>query len=179
MTRIESHPLPHHNERPPWSVVDTVIIHSMFAVDYKEPDSVENCIAALDKAEVASHYLIGRNGEGWRLVTEDQRAWHAGESCLLIPDGKFQGVNDFSIGIELICTNADTVTEEQYHTLGKLLVEVLSRHPIRFIFGHEHVAVPQGRKSDPGTTFCWKRFKSELESNGIDLRNLTFPDTQA
>lgn len=167
-------PSPFSNQRPAWSLVDTIVLHSMYACQCEDPHSVESCIQTLAEAEVSSHYLIGRDGSCWYLVEESQRAWHAGSSCLESDEGPRPGVNDFSIGIELICHEEDVVNETQYETLTLLLGDILQRHPIRYLVGHQDVATPKGRKSDPGDAFDWSFFKKKLREESPDLLQLRF-----
>jgi len=65
-------------------------------------------------------------------------------------DGRV-GVNDFSIGIELVNRNdgIDPFPAEQIQAMRKLLKGILSRHPVRNIVTHYECADPPGRKSDP------------------------------
>src|SRR5688572_15525680 len=91
--------------------------------------------AALDRlcdpaSEVSAHYLIAEDGRSWRLVEEEQRAWHAGA-------GRWQGrgdVNSRSIGIEL--ANAGPLAglppfpEPQMAALERLLDGILARWSI-------------------------------------------------
>ncbi len=173
MTLIhQSHLSVHSNQRPAWAVVDTVVIHSMSACLGKDPHSIENCIATLESAEVSCHYLIGRDGSCWRFVQEGERAWHAGESCLETDEGSRPGVNDFSIGIELICHEQEQVNDAQYKALSELIKDILRRHPIRYVCGHDDIAIPAGRKTDPGATFDWSRFQEELKVQEVSLANL-------
>jgi N-acetylmuramoyl-L-alanine amidase/AmpD protein len=67
-----------------------------------------------------------------------------------MPDGR-TGVNDFSIGVELVNRNdgKDPYPEKQLEVLCELLEGILSRHPVRFLVGHYEIAVPYGRKTDP------------------------------
>lgn len=48
-------------------------------------------------AKASAHLVIDRSGQVWQLVPFDRAAWHAGASRW---DGR-NGVNDFSIGIEI------------------------------------------------------------------------------
>ena len=50
------------------------------------------------KSKVSSHFVIGQNGKIYRLVQDNQIAWHAGKSCW----GKYKNLNKNSIGIELV-----------------------------------------------------------------------------
>ncbi len=77
-------------------------------------------------------------------------------------DDRREGVNDFSIGIELLTSPAQDFTEAQYLELANLINAICSRHPIRNIVGHDHIA--PGRKSDPGPTFNWKHLKNLLNN---------------
>ena len=65
-------------------------------------------------------------------------------------DGR-AGVNDFSIGIELINRNdgIDPFPERQIEALRDLLRSISRRHPIRYIVPHYECADPPERKSDP------------------------------
>lgn len=50
------------------------------------------------KAQASAHIVIGRDGKIAQLVAFDKRAWHAGKSSW----GQLDGMNQFSIGIELV-----------------------------------------------------------------------------
>ena len=50
------------------------------------------------KSKVSSHFLINQNGKVYRLVQDNQIAWHAGKSCW----GNYKNLNKNSIGIELV-----------------------------------------------------------------------------
>lgn len=58
-------------------------------------------------AKASAHIVIGRGGSIAQLVPFDQRAWHAGESSLVLGGARgyahvpMHGLNQFSIGIEL------------------------------------------------------------------------------
>lgn len=117
----------------------------------------------LKQDQVSSHYLIGESPATlYRLVDEDRRAWHAGES-------EWRGrtwLNSSSIGIELV--NLGYVegpqgrlwypySEQQIDALIELLKDIMVRHGLgpEAIVGHSDIA-PQ-RKVDPGPLFPWKR----------------------
>ena len=112
---------------------------------------------------VSSHYLIDEvPATIYRLVDEDRRAWHAGDS-------QWQGrtwLNSSSIGIELV--NRGYIegeqgrlwypySEAQIEALIVLLKDIMQRHGLKpgAIVGHSDIA-PQ-RKVDPGPLFPWKR----------------------
>ncbi|WP_313525492.1 N-acetylmuramoyl-L-alanine amidase [Stutzerimonas kunmingensis] len=122
----------------------------------------------LSGRDVSSHYLIGESPATiYRLVDENRRAWHAGES-------EWNGrtwLNATSIGIELVnrgyVESADgrrlwyPYSEEQIDALVVLLKDIMARHDLKpgAIIGHSDIA-PQ-RKVDPGPLFPWKRLAEE------------------
>ena len=133
---------------------------------------------------VSSHYLIPEPGDPTydksklkvhQLVDENRRAWHAGVSHW----GGKEGINDQSIGIELVNRTWCHASEEskdpetgypericfypdfddgQLALLTDLLDDILERHPDikpTHIVGHSDVA--PDRKIDPGPRFPWER----------------------
>ena len=93
-------------------------------------------------------------------VPFDQRAWHAGES-------QYQGrssCNDFSLGIELEGTDKTPYADPQYVKLAEVTQSLLKSYPRLLperIVGHADVA--PGRKTDPGPSFDWTRYRSLLQ----------------
>jgi N-acetyl-anhydromuramyl-L-alanine amidase AmpD len=148
------------------SEIDTVIIHAMSAINVypKNPFSVEKCIKIFVDYEVSSHYVIGRDGKIYYLVREEEKAWHAGVSRMPSPDER-TGVNDFSIGIELIGNEAVAFEDKQYSSLNFLLSDIKKRRGIKNVLGHQHVAtqklVEEGLRKDakwaPGKQFDWNK----------------------
>ena len=144
---------PNHNDRPPRSIIDTLVIHYT-ALPMQESISY---LTSVEKG-VSTHYIIGRDGALVQLVPVERRSWHAGVSELYDrPD-----VNSFSVGIDLVFVPAtDTgYTERQYKVLADLSRALMRVLPIDadHLVGHEHVALPAGRKRDPGPTFDWVRY---------------------
>ncbi|XHX62910.1 N-acetylmuramoyl-L-alanine amidase [Pseudosulfitobacter sp. SM2401] len=123
--------------------------------------------------EVSAHYVIARNGQVTQLVSEDQRAWHAGA-------GQWHGqddINSRSIGIELDNTGTHPFPEPQMLALETLLVGVLDRWDIspEGVIGHSDMA--PGRKFDPGPYFDWTRLAHQnlaaaAPATGIDPANI-------
>lgn len=110
---------------------------------------------------VSAHYLVDRDGETFELVSPSKHCFHAGTSRLPAGDDMREAVNDFSIGVELMGTHTSGFTDAQYQTLASLTRGLQARYPLRNVFGHDHVAVPRGRKTDPWN-FDWERFKSDV-----------------
>ncbi len=143
--------------RPAGMAVDAIVIHYT-ALPLAE--SLE--LLARPGHPASTHYVIDRDGTLYQMVPERLRAWHSGVSCL----GSRERVNDFSIGIDLVYEPDvdDGYTEPQYVVLLDLLDGIRSRHPIRpeNVVGHEEVALPRGRKTDPGPLFDWPRVRRHL-----------------
>jgi N-acetyl-anhydromuramoyl-L-alanine amidase len=108
---------------------------------------------------VSPHLLIYRSGEMVQFVPFDKKAWHAGES-------RYQGrssCNDFSIGIELEGTNEIPYTDTQYLKLAEITQSLLRTYPRmrpESIVGHSDIA--PARKTDPGSSFDWTKYRSLL-----------------
>jgi N-acetyl-anhydromuramyl-L-alanine amidase AmpD len=163
---FQKHQIPseHFSERDPskgGGIIDTVVIHTMYnAVDGDSLDP-KLCKGVLDSYKVSAHYLIDRDGGVWQLVPDEKKAWHAGVSAMPAPDGR-SGVNEFSIGIELIALKEGGLTDSQYQSLNELVALLKGKFPLKNIVGHNHIA--PGRKDDPWG-FDWSR----LESAGLSI----------
>jgi AmpD protein len=116
---------------------------------------------------IEPHLLIYRSGETVQFVPFDKRAWHAGES-------RYQGrssCNDFSLGIELEGTDETPYTDTQYLRLVEITQSLLKTYPRmrpERIVGHSDIA--PARKTDPGSSFDWTRYRSLLPN----LSKLTY-----
>lgn len=154
---IEQHALSHFDDRPSGIDIDTIVLHSMHHPTSDDRFSLSECRNCLDEVTLSAHYLIGLDGTIWNLVPEEKRAWHAGESKM--PTDHREGVNAFSIGVELVGSKDSPFTEEQYEALQFLTQSILERHPIRHFVGHSDIA--PDRKDDPWD-FDWDKFKNSL-----------------
>lgn len=152
------------------SRVQYIVLH------YTSTD-LAHSLQLLSEGEVSSHYLIGEAPATiYRLVDENRRAWHAGDS-------QWQGrtwLNGTSIGIELVNQGFyegpkgrywQPYSPAQIEALIVLLKDIVQRHqlPLGSILGHSDIA-PQ-RKVDPGPLFPWKRL--------ADAGLVPWPDAQA
>jgi len=138
--------------------IDTIIIHSSYDALGLDPYSVEGVIREYKIYGVAPHYLIDRSGTIFRLVKEENIAYHAGEGKM--PDGR-TNINSFSIGIELISTKTVGPNEVQYSSLVKLVKFLKSKYKIKYILGHNEIS--SERKTDPWN-FDWQRFNEMLKN---------------
>lgn len=97
--------------------------------------------------DVSAHGLIGRDGTWYEILPANLQAWHSGDCD---PDS-FE--NPTSYGIELHAAASEPITAAQKATLEAKLLELRREYGIGApdVRSHRSVAVPPGRKSDPGT----------------------------
>ena len=115
---------------------------------------------------VSAHFLVDRNGEVTQFVPTIDRAWHAGVSCFEDRDA----CNDFSIGIEMEGTDDQPYTDDQYQTLAELTAALMQRHKgitLERIAGHCDIA--PARKTDPGPSFDWSRYRASIRQSQGEL----------
>ncbi|MGS0682438.1 1,6-anhydro-N-acetylmuramyl-L-alanine amidase AmpD [Shewanella sp. 125m-7] len=162
---------PHANIRPD-NEVSLLVIHniSLPAGCFGEPYidqlfqgtldiDADASFKDLQGLAVSAHFLIRRDGELVQYVCCDDRAWHAGVS-------EFAGrsnCNDFAIGVELEGTDTSAYSEQQYQKLIELTQSLMLNYPDitpTRITGHSDIA--PGRKTDPGASFDWQRYKAAL-----------------
>ena len=119
---------------------------------------------------VASQFLVGRDGTVWRLMPETNFARH------------IIGYNHCAIGIENVggYNNNEDLTEAQLEANVRLIKYLHEKYPtIKYVFGHyqqvearvsglyvEKVAGYYSIKSDPGPTFM-RGLREQLEGDGL------------
>ena len=124
------------------------------------PWDVHPYFKQIEGLRASAHALIRRDGQIVQYVPFGERAWHAGQSA-------YRGrtaCNDFSIGVELEGTDDTPYTDAQYQALAALSAALLAVYPslsAQAIAGHSDVS--PGRKTDPGATFDWARFRALLD----------------
>lgn len=113
----------------------------------------------LNKKRLGYHYYIQRDGTVVRLLDPHCQGAHAGLSYYK----GFIRLNDHSVGIALQNIPPQDYTQAQYMSLAYLLTRLEHRFPdIRHepVVGHSDIAIPRGRKKDPGPKFQWARVDS-------------------
>lgn len=165
-------PSPNANERPEGCDISLLVLHNIslppgqyggdeverFFCNELDPQA-HPYFAEIRDLCVSAHLFVRRNGETVQFVPLLQRAWHAGRSMF---EGR-EECNDFSIGIELEGTDEEAYTAAQYQSLVRITCGLMASFPAITpdrIVGHEHIA--PGRKTDPGPSFDWRHFLSEL-----------------
>lgn len=163
---------PNCDARPAGTEIDLLVIHgiSLPPGEFGGPhierfftnrlDSTAHpYFAEVEGLRVSSHLLVRRDGELVQFVNLHDRAWHAGVSTYC---GR-SACNDFSIGIELEGTDDIAYTDVQYRRLAEVARAIIQTWPAITpgrICGHCDIA--PGRKTDPGSSFDWQRFRRLL-----------------
>ncbi len=161
-------PTANFNERPT-ADISMLVVHNIslppeqFGGSYIEDFfcnqldcSVHPYFETIKDLQVSAHLLIRRDGSVVQFVPFDKRAWHAGRS-------EFKGqteCNDFSIGIELEGSDHINYDKRQYRVLAQVTELLLQTYPAmtpQRIVGHSDIA--PGRKTDPGASFDWPKYK--------------------
>ena len=150
--------------RPRTEKVDTLVLH-FTALD------LESSLRILRYGDVSSHYVLAEDGSVWKILEDNEVAWHAGLSMW---HGR-PNVNGRSIGVEIVNLDGNTrdYPATQIAALIELCTTIITRNPgisPRNIVGHSDIA-PK-RKDDPGRKFPWK----ELAEAGIGLWPTTMQD---
>ncbi|UUX51249.1 N-acetylmuramoyl-L-alanine amidase [Nisaea acidiphila] len=158
---IFDRPSPNRDARPDGTQIDILLLH------YTGMRTAEAALERLtdSAAKVSAHYLIEENGTCWRLVGEEQRAWHAGVASW----AGASDINARSIGIELVNPGHQfgyrRFPPAQMQSLSALSLDIIARReiPQSRVLGHSDVA-PE-RKEDPGELFDW----AGLAKSGVGL----------
>ncbi|MEJ7746095.1 MAG: N-acetylmuramoyl-L-alanine amidase [Luteimonas sp.] len=138
---------PNHNARQ----AILIVLHAT------EQDSVQESLLTLrtrnSGGRVSAHYLVGREGELYQLVSDQRRAWHAGGGRW----GTITDVNSSSIGIELDNNGEDPFPPAQIASLLRLLDDLCTRLDIPRTQIIAHADMAPTRKRDPSHLFPWKQ----------------------
>jgi len=163
---------PHCDERPAGAVPELLVIHGIslppgeFGGPWIDrlftgtlPWDAHPYFTEIKGLRASAHALIRRDGQIVQFVAFGERAWHAGKSEY----GCRSACNDFSIGVELEGTDDTPYTDAQYEQLVALTAALLATYSSMSadaIVGHCDIA--PGRKTDPGPSFDWARFRKLL-----------------
>ena len=121
------------------------------------PSSLEILQGKDPKHRVGVHYVVTDEAKPRviRMVPEEMAAYHAGKSSW----GKLEGLNQHSIGIEIINYDGNVYpySDAQADIIFALCAEIIRRHDIKpwNVVAHSDIAV--GRKIDPGSKFPWAK----------------------
>lgn len=115
----------------------------------------------LPKTQVSAHYVIGRDGQAYHLLSDYLRAWHGGVARW----GNTTDINSVSIGIELDNDGTEPFAPAQLQSLLRVLALLKRTYhiPAANFIGHGDIAPV--RKNDPSVRFPWQ----QLAAHGFGL----------
>jgi N-acetylmuramoyl-L-alanine amidase len=140
---------PNFNERATIpSGVDMIVLHSTCM----PTNGIQEVVRRFQNPDsrVSSHYIVGKDGQIVQMVSESDRAWHAG----VCRWEDRTDINSCSIGIEMMHRDQDPGDDwpaAQAEAVARLILNIRSRHMVsddHLIF-HSECAYPPGRKTDP------------------------------
>ncbi|MEO8652265.1 MAG: N-acetylmuramoyl-L-alanine amidase [Hyphomicrobiaceae bacterium] len=146
------HPSPNIEPRRGKTRANMLILH------YTGMMSAPRAIAWLANpaSKVSTHYVIDEAGHITQMVSERDRAWHAGVACWA---GETD-INSASIGIEIQNPGHDLgypdFPDAQMSAVTALSQDIIARNHIPATRVLAHSDVSPGRKIDPGEKFDWR-----------------------
>lgn len=134
-------------------------------IHYTAANSAESAISWMvsPQSKVSAHLHQDRKGLFVQLVPFDITAWHAGAS-----EWKgVNGINSWSIGIEIQNTGTQEYTQEQLGGLVEVAKALVEEYGIEEILGHSDIA--PGRKTDPGKQFPMQWFRAQVYGGNTEI----------
>jgi N-acetyl-anhydromuramyl-L-alanine amidase AmpD len=131
---------------------------NIVVIHYDSGTSLGTTLRYLRRHGDAYHYVIDQKGTIVKLIDP---AWEARHAGLSFYSGHFR-LNHYSIGVCLQNDGVHAYTDRQYGSLAWLVTALHKRYPditAQKVVGHSDIAIPRGRKADPGTQFDWGRFR--------------------
>lgn len=134
-----------------------IITPRLIVIHYTGDNSLEGALSWLcaPVSKVSAHVVIAKDGTVYQLLPFNVKGWHVGNSSY---NGELN-VNNFSIGIENQGIGDDW-PNAQVEANRAIIEALFEAYPIQDVVGHSSVALPPGRKSDPGDAFPWEKVTS-------------------
>ncbi|HQY93194.1 N-acetylmuramoyl-L-alanine amidase [Caldilinea sp.] len=117
--------------------------------------------------KAAAHLVVDVDGAIYECVPCWEgvalRGWHAGVSHWHDGSTRWEALNDWSIGVEIVNFNGNVFpfTDAQYRALARVVEHLRGCYPAlaqaEAVLSHEQIAGFRG-KADPGWCFDWPRF---------------------
>lgn len=131
---------------------------------------MHSCAKAIEwladaRSNVSCHYVVDEDGTITQMVSESQRAWHAGAGAW----AGHKDINSLSVGIEIHNLGHELgypdFPEDQIAAVEALARDIVTRQDIAPARVLAHSDVAPLRKGDPGEKFPWAR----LAEAGVGL----------
>jgi N-acetylmuramoyl-L-alanine amidase len=155
---IYQRPSPNQGRRPIGCDISAVVLHA----DASTATSGTLSWLKNRESKVSYHYLLGRAGHVYECVAPARRAWHAGVSSF----GGVRDCNNYSIGVCFSNSQrGEPFPDRQIDAGAELVAGLMHRYPLitlERITTHSLVALPPGRKTDPGKMFPLTYFLSRV-----------------
>jgi N-acetyl-anhydromuramyl-L-alanine amidase AmpD len=154
---VVNHPLPINRKEYRDTTKNYIIIHNDGGAG-----GYNIARQTLIKRRLSYHYYVKRDGTVVKLLDPKYQASHVGYSMW---KGLFR-INRYSIGICLENGITKPYTDKQYDATALLIKQLRSRYTdttIYTVVGHSDVALPLGRKDDPGHNFDWQKLFTLLK----------------
>ena len=155
---VVNHPLPIKRKQYRDTTRNYIIIHNDGG-----SGGYSSARTTLIKRRLSYHYYVKRDGTIMKLLDPKYVASHVGYS---VWKGLFR-INKYSIGICLENGITKPYTHLQYQSTAWLIKQLRMRYKdttTYTVVGHSDVALPLGRKDDPGPNFDWKELSILLNS---------------
>jgi AmpD protein len=152
--KVVNRPFPAKQRRD--TSVTYIVIH------YDSSPDPKTTFNFLKRKRNSYNYYIARNGTIYKMIDPAYKANHAGLSFY---DGHVR-MNNYSIGICFENKYPQAYTDAQYKSGAWLVSKLYERFPdarTHPLLGHSDIAIPRGRKHDPGDHFSWSTFHSLIK----------------
>jgi N-acetyl-anhydromuramyl-L-alanine amidase AmpD len=143
--------------------IKCIVLHQTCSGSLNEAMPIRNYFNGLKQNRVSSHYVVGREKPRavvLQCVPDSMEAWHAGWPSSW--KGR-EGVNGFSIGIEVVDDGhhaADSWPDNQMQALAYLLRVLFNRHGLHWDDVTEHhLVLRTGERSDMTSDFPMAKLK--------------------
>lgn len=149
------------NDRSRRKAMDMLIIHS--TASNNTLGTVSWFMNPQNTARSSAHYVVGRAGEVYQMVEEEDVAYHAGASSWTASGVRRIDISYYSIGIEVACDQVSSYTPIQLAALTELCQDVMRRRNISPSLVLRHSDISPGRKHDPyPPNMNWDAFKASV-----------------
>lgn len=112
---LDPAPATNYDDRKKGAQINMVIVH------HTEEPTLTATKDVLNSRGISVHFVVDRDGSITLMVPLEKRAWHAGISYAKILDQELDGLNHYSVGIEIVNSGLEPFPEEQMKTVRTCL----------------------------------------------------------